>query len=428
MFGRPHVLLPAPGQVLIVLGEAQCGRTDACTFIRRSSDGGTTFAPALPIADPEGPGSLTGPATSGDLVYGPGNSLSFVNDMAAGGIYFTNAPLSGTIEHGFARLSPGGATDGTVGLAGDRPVVVWNDLKTPRAVWWTAYSGSGSLNSAGSWSAPQVVESGPGGPLGDDATLAGGPNGLYLMYRRGTPGKSQYAVRRFTGSGFGPAVGVSEKGSPLFADLFQDGAGRLHVVWHDNRSEHVKWRFSPDGASWGPIVTLDPNGDGALPELNVAASPDGSGFAVWELRPSGANAPIVVSPLAPYTGKGSRVAAKGEACKWPNCFPDGGKATKKIGSSKVTLRVSVPSCKAKKAHLTLKGLKKLNGRAIVSKVAFQLGKSKRADASAPYRATFSLRGAPPTKRHAARATVRLRVGAKSAKVTLVKRFYACPLG
>lgn len=135
MFGRPHVLLPAPGQVLIVLGEAQCGRTDACTFIRRSSDGGTTFAPALPIADPEGPGSLTGPATSGDLVYGPGNSLSFVNDMAAGGIYFTNAPLSGTIEHGFARLSPGGATDGTVGLAGDRPVVVWNDLKTPRAVW-----------------------------------------------------------------------------------------------------------------------------------------------------------------------------------------------------------------------------------------------------------------------------------------------------
>ena len=425
--GRPHVLLPAPGQVIVLLGEDQCGVVDFCTLARRSSDGGASFGPTQAIADPEGPGSLVGPGSSGDAVYGPGDSVSFVNDSATAGIFFTNASLAGGIENDYAQLFGSGATDGTVGLSGSTPVVAFADQATSKTLWWRAYSGAGDLNSAASWTPQQAVESGVSA-LGDDVTLAGGPGGLYLMYKRGGPNARQYVVRKFTGSGFGPAVGVSERRDPIFGDLAQDASGRLHAVWMANGPELVQWRTSPDGVRWGPIVTIDISSD-VYPELNVAGAPDGGGFAVWDTRrgPTGAASELEATPLEPYTGPRSRVAARGEPCRWPNCLPAGGAAAKQIGGRTVTAQVTIPSCRAKQVRVKLKNLKKKTGNVVVRKVVFQLGGAKKTDRRPAYAAVFPLRGATLGKQYTMRATVHLRVARRSSKVKLAKRFYACPL-
>ncbi len=68
---------------------------------------------------------------------------------------------------------------------------------------WFAYDGTGDINADANWSPQQVVEAGSETGSVDDVKLAGGPGGLFLMYKHGTPGANQYVVRQFTGAGFG---------------------------------------------------------------------------------------------------------------------------------------------------------------------------------------------------------------------------------
>ncbi len=425
---RPHVLLPGGGQVVVLLGEDQCGVADFCTFARRSTNGGVSFGSVQAIADPEGSGSLTGPDSTGDAVHGPGDSVSYVNASATAGMFFTNAPLGGGIENGFARLYETSSTsDGTVGLDGSRPVVAFADQASNQSLWWRAYGGSGSLNDQANWTPRALVESNVSA-LGDDVTLAGGPGGLYLMYKRGAPGAQQYVVRKFTGTGFGAPRGVSEKRTPIFGDLYQDGSGRLHAVWVANGPDLLQWRTSKDGAHWGPTVTIDISGD-IYPELNVAAAPSGQGFAAWDTRrgPTGAASELEATPLEPYTGPKSKVSKK-DKCKWPNCLPAGGKASKKVGKKKTSVQVTIPSCKTKKVKVKLTKLKHKTGNVVVSKVLFQLGKQKKVDKKPAYGTTFKLKGATLGKKYTIKATVFLKIGAKQSKVKLSKAFYACPLG
>ncbi len=423
--GRPHVLLPAPGQVVLLTGEIACDVAEFCTLARRSFDGGASFGPLLAIADPDGAGSLTGPDSSGNAVYGPGDSVTFVNDGATSGVHLTNAALSGVTEHDFATVFSSLASEATVGLSGASPVVAF---VAGGSLQWTAYDGTGDLNAAGNYSPPQPVEPGGGG---EDATLAGGPGGLFILYRRGGANARQYVARAFTGAGWGAAHPVSEVGDPIFAGFSQSSSGALNAVWVDNdvSPNRLLWSKSSDGASWSTPLKIA-NGDNVFPPVSVSAAADGGGFAAWDSKqggPSGAAHELRATPLLPAAG------GKGDPCQPPACVPAGGKPTKGVGDAKLELEVSVSSCASKKitARVKVRKRKGKTARVKVRKVVFQLDRSKRkTDRRKPYVKKFSLKKAANGSKHKLKTKLFLKVKKKGKtykrKVKLTKRFTLCP--
>ena len=424
--GRPTVLLPAAGQVIVDLG------TDAGTNvnrIRRSLDNGATFGPAQAIADPQGPNSTSGPGSDGDVVYGPGDSISYVNGLSSVGTFFTNASLGGGVEQDFATLSTAQQTDATVGLFNGNPVVVADNFQD---IVWYAYDGTGDLNDVANWTPQQVVEAGGTGNV-DDVKLAGGPGGLFLMYSRGTPGAVQYVVRQFTGAGFGPATPISETGDPLFGDLTQDPAGRLHAIWVDNAISPnlLRWATSTaGGAAWGQPLALAADGEHVFPPTAVAAAADGRGFATWESGqggPNGAASELRATPLEPDPNSP-------ELCLPPTCLPAGGDTTKPIGDKDFGLDVTVPSCGSDEVIASLTVKKRKNKKKVkVKKVTFRLDNGKRRSLTRSRRTcrpSTSLNTTPGSL-HTLAVVAKMKISKKHHKpkkkvLKLSKDFYYCP--
>jgi hypothetical protein len=420
-FGRPHVFVSPSGEIVVAAGLAcsggPCGAFSDRIVVRRSTDGGLSFGGA----DVRSMTVLNQFGEADDAAYGPGDSISTVTSQTSG-VYFLNAPLSGPLQQSTARLHTASSDGPAVGLNGSQPVVVFHDQGSG-ALMSRAYSGAGSLNAQGAWNPPVTID--PNGT--DDTALAGGPSGLFLIHSR-SPFRGP-VVRKFTGNGWTNGV-VIGRGSVNFPDITQDASGRLHALWVANDNpDRLEWRTSKDGVKWGPIVTIDIAGE-HLPELHLAAAPDGKGFAAWDARggPNGGVSRLMGIPLEPFTGPGSPYKMKGESCKWPNCLPaSGGKPSKKLGGKQVTLGVSVPSCAKKSVKVKLKKLKKKMGSVVVQKVVFKLGKAKKTDKKPAYGATFPLKGATLGKRYTVKATVHYTVGGKAKKLGLSKRFYVCPL-
>jgi hypothetical protein len=424
--GRPTVLLPAAGQVLVDLGTNAGG---AQNRVRRSFDNGLTFGATQVVSDPQGPNSTSGPASDGDVVYGPGDSISYVNGLSSVGTFFTNAPLSGVPAQSFATLSTAQQSDATVGLFGGNPIVVTDNFQD---IVWYGYDGSGSLNDASNWSAPQVVEAGGASNSVDDVKLAGGPGGLFLMYRNGTPGASRYVVRQFTGAGFGSPTQISESGDPLFGDLTQDGAGRLHAIWVDNAASPnlLRWATSTaGGAAWGQPLTLSTDGEHVFPTTTVGAAPDGQGFAAWESGqggPNGAASELRATPLEPDP-------SAPDPCVPPTCLPAGGDTTKPVGDRDFSLDVTVPSCGSDEVIASLTVNKRKNKKRVkVKKVTFSLDNGQQVvDKKSPYVQTLHLASTASGSLHTLNTTAKMKISKKHRKpkkkvLKLSKDFFYCP--
>ena len=426
---RPHVLLVAPNEVIVDLGTDYDSGSGLANLVRISFDGGATFGPSHAIAVPQGPGSATGPGPDGDMVYGPGDSLSYTNGIATYGTFFTNASLGGGVEPDFATLSQSSQADATVGLFNGSPVVVVDDFTN---IVWYAYKGTGDLNDEANWTSAQVVESGSASNSLDDVKLAGGPGGLFLMYQHGGSLERQYVVRQFTGAGFGPAVGVSDVGDPIFGDLSEDGSGRLHAIWVDNATNPnpLRWAASTaGGGAWGTPQTITVAGDAVFPLTNVAAAPDGLGFAAWESGqggPNGAASELRAVPLVPS-------GSSADPCQPPTCLPAGGKPTEDVGDKHIGLETSVPSCGSDEVTARLR-LRHRKGKAKVKvkKVIFRLdGGKKIVDKKPPYAQTLHLADTTPASLHTltvkAKTTIRKKHHKPKKKVLkLSKDFYYCP--
>jgi hypothetical protein len=303
MGGPPRVLLIAPQKVIVLHGPYPCGGPTQCMLIRESIDDGLTFVPGAPTV-----AKGRDVSAGGEAVYGPGNSVSFVNDGNRE-LEFVNSSLGPPAQTTStpAKLTPEPAVYGAaLGLWGNVPVVVYRDGVTLR---WRRYEYGlftcHDLNVASCWSTAQDIDT---GPFGGRASLAGGPSGLFLYYEQGPAGATQGVVRKFTGSGWGPAIPVTSTGYLRPGDLTQDASGRLHAVWYNNGGADdrlTQWRTSTDGVNWGPTVTID-----AAPDflqtppasLHVGAAPDGQGFAVWDSgQPGGAFDYLLAVPLEPFT-------------------------------------------------------------------------------------------------------------------------------
>ena len=235
------------------------------TLIFVSNDGGNTFGPAQELGTEE---------ISGDAMVGPGARLSTISDVVTGGTFF-QAMTPGTFTSANANLGDSGPSQsysGTVGLIdANTPIATWDDLDT---TFWRRWAGSGDYNDVANWTPTATV-----GP-GTDGQLSYGVAGVWLLYLVGDPGDRTYVQRAYTGSGFGTAVPVTERGDPIFADFFQDPSGRNHAVWLDGDRDLV-YRRADDATNYGPVTQLAESNFNIF-HMRVAAGSDGEGWVVWD--------------------------------------------------------------------------------------------------------------------------------------------------
>ena len=128
--------------------------------------------------------------------------------------------------------------------------------------------------------------------------------GVWLLYLVGDPGDRTYVQRAYTGSGFGTAAPVTERGDPIFADFFQDPAGRNHAVWLDGDRDLV-YRRADDGTNYGPVTQLAES-NFKIFHMRVAAGSDGEGWVAWDENSGTAPvhaAALEVAPEAPQVGE-----------------------------------------------------------------------------------------------------------------------------
>ena len=262
--GDPLVLLPGGGRVLVLRNHC-CAVPPSPVGVLTSNDGGVSFLPEQSLT-----GGALSPVDMVDAVYGPGDSASWVD----GGLSFQNAPLGGPPVTTSAALFPGPVgSGGAVGLDGALPIMVAQDAGALSVRSYVA----GSLNSAASW--------GPAVPIATAGTadhaprIASGPGPAVLVYRDNVGAGAGIFARSATGGGPAPVL-VSSFGDDF--DAFQDGTGRLHVVWKRAGFPHIFWRFSVDGgATWSAVVTIRDSGDSTLGALRGAAATDGQGWVAF---------------------------------------------------------------------------------------------------------------------------------------------------
>ena len=394
-----YVFLPAPGRV--VIATHRCCSPDA-TLAYESTDNGATFG---------GPVTIGNLDFKGNAVFGPGEAISGID---TGGRY-QRMPLGGPQATAQAMLSAGFATptSSSLGLlGGTTPLKVSADGDNTT---FHRQNGAGDPNDAGTWAGPTPVA-----PPGLDVRVASGSAGLVMIYRTGSPGRLQ--ARKFDGSGFGPPATLSTD-DPIESDITTDGSGRFTAVWTENGVNPNELRISQssDGVNWSqPVAIQRSQTVDDFFHTQVAAAPDGQGFAVSDTNSS--TGKVYVTPLEPeppIVGPGgeSPVLATTTVADQEITFFGPGPCVQP--PEKVTLRV------------TSKRKKKLarNRRAKISIVVFSVDRTKKTDRKAAFKQAFSTASMRRGSVHRVRAVVTLKPVVKGAfkakKKTLKGRFNVC---
>ncbi len=271
--------LAGDGQVVIVSQRCCADSVRGEIWALVSSDAGATFGAPVRIGDAD--------TFSGEVALGPGaGQVSTVGAPTAGVIYQAE-PLAGpVVPYTESALLLGGtapASNASVAMLNPlTPAVAYSDFDDNNFA--RVYGGSGSYNDAANWGAPT-----PALP-GDEAQLAGGLRGLYMIRKTGQPAHMYYVVDRYDEltQSFGKTKSVSPKGDPIFRDFTQDTCGNLSAAWvqNDEDGEPVYVRQSADGQSWLGKVRLAKTSDDAY-NLDVATGPDGGGWVVWNSESGG---------------------------------------------------------------------------------------------------------------------------------------------
>jgi hypothetical protein len=236
-----------------------------------------------------GPGVVVGQATAFEGVTGPGDTFSVVTTAFNGtpdpGVAFQNVPLAGAppAPVGWAAPSPVHPYYGAVGIVGGTtPVVIAangaGDYGVSRWV-------SGPLNSSASWTQPMR----PVGTYAGEAKLASGNAGLFMLAL--SPTDYQLLVRKWTGSAFGPPVGLGINGSPHTLHAFQDAGRHLHAAFArgDASGIHLMHAVSSDGgATWrhGIVASQTTPAEEGISHTRIATAPDHIGVVAWRAGPA----------------------------------------------------------------------------------------------------------------------------------------------
>ena len=265
-FARARVVLPGPDQVEILTSRypdpvtvdptgnpfnplcagvisddtGYCFDSDSNTWAWRSQDNGVTFGTPMVFSHA---------APGGDVAVfnTPTPVIGSVTETTTGGTFFASAAPGG-YDRTSINLGDGGpdrAYYGTLAALNDGiPVAGFADLNSNIFVRTHIGSDPSTFNNLLTWRQPVTLR-------GDEPRLAGGPGGVYIIYRPyANGGASQpYVVRRFNGAHFlKPIVKLTTDASDQYRDLFEDDSGRLHAAWvhHAVSSDELTYRFSTD--------------------------------------------------------------------------------------------------------------------------------------------------------------------------------------
>lgn len=290
--GRARVFAPSPTRVVIVSACWNCptGIADR-TYRWESSNGGTTFGSAVQIGEGiETAGFGTWLDDLGRWIGASGSRVKAAEFTAGEGVQYATG---GLFVYGpeVTRL-PG--TNKLVAATNDLEVVrygVYNGLSTTVA----------GFNNAANWAINRSLVGAE--PDNSDTALNSGPNGVFLSYLYFVANDNHVGLRRFDPATdtFGPPIYVEgpdpiDNVSLRDPDSFQDPSGRIHVAWSSLfDGGRLRYRVSdPSGTVFTPTANLATSETFTEPE--IAAGPDGRGFAAWTPNVIGA---IRIVPLDP---------------------------------------------------------------------------------------------------------------------------------
>lgn len=431
---------------VVVIAQAAVDSNETRIYAWVSSNRGASFGAPVALTPSGAPY-----ATPRDVVLGPGAGVSMVFvesptpqppdfEEVPPRVHFLYAPLAGPTPAAAADLTSKTTFVGDTGsenlaLLDGIPILVRGDVDdvlnptTPRME-YQRYDGSGDLNDPGNW-----TNSTPLSPTSQIPEVAGGPNGVALVYppqelRNGEFESDPYQARVLNPGTFefAPPVEVSGDSPGSKPYLYaQPETGTFHFIQHNTLG--IVWSSSEDGRSWSaPVVAADGDHDaccGLRPR--VAADASGTPLVVW--ADTGVNATKIL---------GSRPATDpniigDELCGPPNCAPAGGKPIKSAGNKTFTSDVDVKDCGTKRVigSVTIRRRKSAT-KTKVRKVVFRLdGRRRKKDRKPPYKAKYSLKGAEAGSKHTLSAVVFVtlkKAGQKATrkKLKVTKSFILCP--
>src|SRR4051794_27637714 len=253
-FAGPHVIVK--GRAVTVVLSRCCSGTTTPTrvFAATSSDRGRTFGAPAVI------GSL-GPDLG--LAFTGTALLTFGNSDVGIALQYLKLGDTTTKENVVAK---GEAASGGVGAG--------------PGGWVAAYAGTDGVVRAarlrGDVTATKPTFSVLG--RGSDVRVTAGRNGAYVLYL--TPGdRGRYVMRRYADSHFGGTIPVSTGAAPIFGNLFQDRAGRVHATWLGERGITYR-RSDREGRTFGRARSLAIT-TSEYADLAVAANAAGRATVVY---------------------------------------------------------------------------------------------------------------------------------------------------
>jgi hypothetical protein len=395
-----YVFTPSANRVVIASSRC-CTSGGNVNVMVQSTDNGTTFSEPVQIGTAEfGSTAVFGP---GESVFG-GSVSTWQSDPLAG----STSDARATLTSGFPI--PVNASGGLFNAT--TPVVAFSDGDNVNFSFW---NGAGDINAAANWTGPASLGA------GNETHVAGGPNGLALLTTGGEAGAHVLQARKFTGAAFGAAVGVSEVGDPIFADLFANPtSGELVAAWVDNRSPN-EWRIarSKDGGStWtNPIVLVRGDTPDQQFNLQVADGADGKGFLVSDQNSQSGH--VVAAPLVPLDAGGTSTDTPVD--------------TVTVGGVEVSL-IAPTACVTPPQSITLKVTSKIKKklsptrRVRITIAVFSVDKKTVKDKKAAFKGKFATIGFQAGSKHPLKALVTLKPlkgKAKAKKKTLKGSLTVC---
>lgn len=348
------------GPAGVLLLDARCCSPYAHKVLFTSEDGGSAFEGPAAIGDM----NQAGDNIAGGAIWVPSgtaerssDSIFTISDVQTVGISFQATPTNAGSETRTVNL--GGAVGASYqgSLAAQGPTTLVATMATLDKLYWRRWDGSGDVNEVSNWTPPVLLDA---TNVDSNAKLVSGPSGMWLTYNTGALGKRAFVLRKFTGTGWGPKVKLSETDSPDFGDLVEDSTGRLHFAWQDSRGR-LRYRYARSAANtqFSQAQVLSPaNENHAFLKLGVNSA--GRGWITWDDIPGVRAAPIAPGE-PPYNGptkKTSKDVGPGSVfMKTPkNCVGPGQLFRVKAGKKgKVTVEKVVVSVDGAKVGTDSKG-------------------------------------------------------------------------
>ncbi|ADB50467.1 hypothetical protein [Conexibacter woesei] len=382
----PQVFVPSDERVVLVASCWNCGAGGVSnrTFVWTSADRGQSFASPVERGRglvAAGQGAFL-PATDTIVTVGISKLLALGDaPLDAPPITVTTSP---TVASPAVAPAP----------RSDQLVHISSDQSRMQFALYAGAEAASAIDVASNWLLGQPVAGGES--ASGEGSLASGPSGLQLAYRR-TGGGNVVRIHRYDAAArtFDGGSDIVRGGGADEPDLAQNAAGALALVWKLS-SYGGRLRYARSGTGGGvfsPPALLARDEPFADPE--VAAGPGGSGFAVWR----GASSAMRVAALPP---------AVAEAYRGPL-------RTVRRSDARLHYDLRVPrDCvvAGQRFIATLRWSRRGGGSARVHRVRFRIpGQPPRVDSSAPFRQTLTVpAAAAPATRIAVQAHASARDG------------------